>query len=262
MSKKPRGVTRDSSDNVKTDAPGLVVSDKSYTHLSKSKIVDISTVGTYKQLYAWGFNAGGRPEGFWVGRGMEWLKETDKLNNPKFPSCCYLYDVKIKPKSVVTINNADDLRKFDAETPSYWLNFDYFDIEFIDKLTSNHVKWLKHETLDSDRLNRGSGSDLRDILLHNHVIFDNAASAKKHCKFYSFVEPERYKFKDWAAISAMYSGIVFNKFDPEDRGLMYWIWYQSLDIESGCIWDVSAIKSINLVYEKTVTGWVKTKKIK
>ena len=50
---------------------------------------------------------------------------------------------------------------------------------------------------------------------------------------------------DWRLVSKDYSGIIIPKYMGEFRHNM--LWYYSWDVASGCIWDVSAIKSVKQV---------------
>lgn len=225
------------------------------THLAKTPIVDKThhLITKHKQLYSWGFNSGGRPEGFWVSFGTDWLEATIGIGNPRFPPCCYLYEVSLKPRAkVLRIKTKADFKKFDKSTPDYWLNFDYFDIDYVDYLTGERIFAARKYPLIFDKLQKKPKDTIRTILINNKVIFTSAAEAKKHCEFYNQITMpiERFKYKDWGEFCKKYDGIIFEVYDKKDKDWMQYIWYQSLDIASGCVWNPDVVDKVALMYVK------------
>lgn len=95
----------------------------------------------YTQAYIYGYNIMGRPQGLWLAYGMEWLKKTRDFNNPRYPSCCYLYEVRARGR-FYTISAPADLRALYKQYPSYWLNLDYYAIPDVqDALTGARLRW-------------------------------------------------------------------------------------------------------------------------
>lgn len=236
---------------------------KTLFHLAKTPIAMDSKpmLGAHRQLYAWGFNNGGRPEGFWVAFGTEWLALTTDLDNPRYPSCCYLYEVKLRPRAkIINIRSERDFKAFDKKWPSYWVNLDYFDLDFTDYLTGNTIRNARTKTLHYEDLVKREGQTLKEMLIANKVIFTSAKEAERHCEFYkrTSMALERFKLKDWGVIAEKYSGIMFWHYDRSNAALMNYIWYQSLDIASGCIWDPAAIAETRLRYIKNdIRNWKK-----
>jgi hypothetical protein len=230
----------------------------SYTHLSKTPIKPTHLIKSHPQMYAMGFNIGGRPDGLWFSRGSSWLKVAHEINNPRFPVCCYLYEVEFdstRTDNVIQISTLDDFEKFDNDFPSYWINFDYFEVQFTDYLTGTRVSRPKLHNLEIDKLRKHG--NFKETLLGNNIIFDTVEAAADSCEFYRDVNisPERFKYKDWNVISKTHSGIIFDIWDIENPALMKYLWYQSLDTISGCIWDTSVISEMKLLCEKVRSGF-------
>jgi hypothetical protein len=228
-----------------------------FTHLSKTLIAEETRLlKTHPQLYAMGFNIGGRPDGLWFSKGSDWLKIARDLNNPRFPMCCYFYELTINPGAeIATIDTFEDFEQFDKKFPSYWINYDYFEVVFTDYLTGKKISQPRLYNLELDKL-RKKGNNFKEILLNNNIIFTNPDDAAQMCKFYKFVDMpvERFKYKDWNVISKTHSGVLFNIWDISDERLMKYMWYQSLDVASGCIWDTSAISGLKLLCDKIDSG--------
>lgn len=216
-------------------------------HMAKTPIGG-RLINKHGQLFALGFNAGGRPDGLWISQGSTWLTKAKELDNPKFPMCCYIYKMSLKDSArILRIGTEDDFIRFDNEFPSYWLNLDYFEVDFIDYLNGAHIHCLRKYKLDLSKLRKKAGETIRDTLITNNIIFDDADSAKKNCEFYNNVDIERFKYKDWAAVAEKYQGVIFETWETMH---MRYLWYQSLDVASGCVWDTSAIEDITLLYKK------------
>lgn len=223
-------------------------------HLAKTPIIDKDKklIKTHPQLYALGFNSGGRPDGFWISRGSSWLETAKEIDNPKFPVCCYIYKVVLDKRNILVINNAEEFHKFDKEFPNYWINMDYFEVDFVDYLTDKKVRVAKKHKLVLGNLRKKPGESLKEMLVNNNIIFLTPEDALAGCQFYNTVDIpiERFRYKDWAAVAEKYQGIIFEFWDIHDRDMMSILWFQSLDVASGCIWDASAIQDLTLSYHK------------
>ncbi len=224
-------------------------------HLARTPIVekDRPAIALHKQFYAIGFNVGGRPEGFWFSQGTNWLAATRGFDNPAYPPCCYLYEViPHKRAKILKIRNMADFKKFDAAIPSYWLNFDYYELDFTDYLTGESIVIKRKHNLDFSRMRHKPGEATKSVFINNNIIFTSAAQAKKQCEFYrtTKIPIERFKYKDWNEAVKKYDGIQFQIYDKKNKELMKYIWYQTLDVASGCIWNPTAVARVNLLYAK------------
>lgn len=229
-----------------------------WLHLARNPI---GAAQSSMQVYIMGFNISGRPEGLWIARGANWLSVVDVINNPRFPVCCYLYGINMvrRPvKPIIHLRSEADYIKFDAKQPSYWLNLDYFDFEFLDRVTGKVISTDRKYKLVFNRLRRLSADEpIRNTLLRNNIIFTTARAARAGCTAYREmgIPTERFKYKDWNLISQKYSGIVFDYWSTSSPMIKY-IWYQSLDTASGCLWDTVWTKT-PLWYKLDDAHWVK-----
>lgn len=226
------------------------ISDTSYMHLARAPITRLAEP---KQLYAFGFNTGGRPDGFWFARGSAWLARARELG---LDACCYIYKANITG-NLLTVKSDDEFKKFDESFPSYWLNMDYFDLNFTDYLTGKTTIRQKTHHLLLNKLRRHSGESLRETLINNHIIFATPDAAR-YCEFYKNMpraQLERFKYKDWAQVASVYSGILFENWESNKYARSY-LWFQSLDAPSGCVWDPKCISELSLLYNKINANWV------
>jgi hypothetical protein len=234
-------------------------------HLAKTPITnkDQQLIFNHPQLYVFGYNVGGRPDGLWVSYGSKWMELADGILNPTYPVCCYLYEIKLnKDANVLRITSDSDFEKLDSSISSYWVNFDYFEMDFVDSLTHQHVVESKKYKLDLTRIIGRADETLKETLIRYNIIFDNPKTALKVCTFYkkSNIPIERFKYKDWSELAKKYHGVLFDNYNRKNKKLMEYFWFQSLDLVSGCIWNISAIDKINLVYNKINTNtWNKHK---
>ncbi len=222
--------------------------DATYLHLARAPITQLTAP---KQLYAFGFNTGGRPDGFWFARGSAWLARARELG---LDTCCYIYSADITG-DILMIKSDDDFKKFDESFPSYWLNMDYFNLNFTDYVTGKTTIRHKIHHLDLDKLRRRPGETPRETLINNHIIFTDPANIQ--CEFYknmSRVQLERFKYKDWAEVAAKHSGILFENWDS--KYARSYLWFQSLDAPSGCVWDPRCVSKLSLMYNKIGVDWV------
>ncbi len=133
---------------------------------------------------------------------------------------------------------------------------DYFEVDFVDKLTSATVTATKKHELDLSKLRKKPGESLYDTLVANNIIFTNAEDAR-HCVFYrdTMIDIDRFKYKNWAAVAEKYDGIVFGNYSLR-AGAKYF-WFQSLDVASSCIWNTSCVLSVKLLFHKIENKWEK-----
>ena len=234
---------------------------KGITHLARLPIKKLNNKIT-PQLYILGYNAGGRPDGMWFSCGGDWLKFTTTINNSHFPPCCFIYDAKIYKSKLLQINNYKDFKKLDKEVSSYWINFDYFDVNFADVLNNQIIQSNKIYDIDFEELYNVKQSQIKKYLVEKKLIFLSAKDALTYCEFYNNIDIpiERFKLKDWNSISHKYNGIVFNYYNKKDLKTMKYFWYKSLDVESICIWNPRSIISLKLDYYKiSENEWIKIK---
>jgi hypothetical protein len=220
-----------------------------YAHLSKSQIIEFVPM---MQMYAFGNNAGGRPEGIWIAHDTDWLQHINSTNDPEYNSYQYLYEIKIMPSAKIFVISRDNFNYFDRRVPDYWLNFDYFDIDIKDVVSGRHYRHSGELKFDFNALTKRSGETLRDILTANKIIFNTIEAARTGCKFYSTMGTElieRFKYKNWSKFAEEYSGVYFSDYSRRvDDPLNKYFWYQTLDIPSGCIWDKKSF-TMNLAYK-------------
>ena len=212
------------------------IKETKFTHLSKTLLKYIPK--HTKQGPTLGFSVGGRPNGMWVARGYEWVNFTRGLGNKHFPSCCYFYDIYVDASRLCHIT-PDNFDQFDEQVGNYWLNMDYYDIDVVDYYQGEHIVWHKKIHTAADEENK---------------VFWTREDALK-CEFYS-VDPtrlDRFRFKNWGEIHA--DGVAF-EFD-QNSDAYYYIWYQNLEVSCACIWNMKAISSYKLMYEKIKGEWKK-----
>jgi hypothetical protein len=233
---------------------------KHLVHLSKSPLVQFIQL---PQLFAFGDNIGGRPDGLWVANGDSWLYYVTITKDPEYNSYRYLYEVNIKPQYVskMLIVSNDNFNEFDNSVSSYWLNFDYFNINIKDIVSGQHYVHYGELKFDFARMKKKSLSTMYDILIANGIIFDSISAARNGSKFYSTMGNaliERFKYKNWHELSKNYCGIYFPDYSKDaSHHPNKYFWYQTLDIPSGCIWDKNAFV-MDLKYELNGDGQWKT----
>jgi hypothetical protein len=222
-----------------------------YVHLSKSPAV---TFVPQPQTFAFGNNTGGRPEGMWISHGVDWLRFTAQTADPTYNSYRYLYQIEFDLARICVVNR-ENFAQFDQLVPSYWLNFDYFNIDIKDKISKTRYIHSGELKFNFASLRKKSHETMYDILIANNIIFDNITSARK-CTFYSKMGNaliERFKFKNWSYVSKTHAGVYFPDYTDNHPANNYF-WYQSIDIPSGCIWDPAGVK-INLKYIFSDDKW-------
>jgi hypothetical protein len=221
--------------------------------LARTQISRDHIVAAHPQLFALGFNVGGRPDGLWLSRGSSWLSRAKSLENPRFPLCCNFYRVELSPNArILRVSSDAEFAALDAQFPSYWLNLDYFDVEFTDQLTGRIVASPRSRILNLRTLCRRPGESLFDTLINNKIIFADEASARAGCTYYSQTDPDmvaRFKYKNWAAVADQYDGVIFDNWESMSEAMRYF-WFQSLDVSSACIWNTQCIDRLALLYQR------------
>lgn len=232
-------------------------------HLSKMPASDKDKhlISSHPQIPLIGYNLGGRCDGLWVAYGSKWISMTHRFNNPLFPACCYIYEVclvdsDVNAPNILTIKNRADIDKLIEDFPSYFINYDYYDFNFVDYLTDTRMVW---SALRKDTFQKIPVTDRMTAYYASGRIFADVESARNGSEFYKqAADVERYRIIDWDAVSKKYHGAIFANWDRADTSLMYYIWYQALDVASGCIWNTRAIKELKLLYNKIdPTMWKK-----
>lgn len=94
---------------------------------------------------------------------------------------------------------------------------------------------------------------LLNVEMTDILVIDTAEKLVQFHDKFSFV-PEGFEkvSGDWRQIkwdflAKHYAGIEIAPYRGEQRGLRGYFWYQIWDIASGCIWDLSVIKSVQKV---------------
>lgn len=225
-----------------------------YYHLARTPFKISSTPA--RQLYVYGYNIGGRPSGLWFAAGGDWLSATLTFGNERFPNCCYLYEVVTKkPLRLLNIKSVSNLDK----VPNYWINFDFFDVEFPDSVAGKRIRSSKKRIIDLAALHQRSGdaNSYRAALLDMGVIFDSAEAAAAGSEFYRDHPAERFAFKDWLWVQSAgaLDGVKFSDWSADSPDA-HWIWWQTLDVSSGCIWDTANVR-LRLAYVKIdIDKWI------
>jgi hypothetical protein len=113
----------------------------------------------------------------------------------------------------------------------------------------NHKIEIKKDSLISIRK-----KDINKILL-----LDNKKDVITFSKRYGVNKFNNgFIYIDWNFVSKDYGGIEFNPYLKEDYDIMDYIWYSSIDVSSGCIWNLSyIISNTELVYEKRKKEYVR-----
>lgn len=229
------------------------------THLARTPI---GALENSLQRYVSGFSIGGRPNGLWVGVGGDWLRAVKHYNVTQYPLCCYVYEITLRQNAnVFYVRNAADFADLDARFPSYWINMDYFDLDYTDKVTGTVIKWTRLRNLRLDQFKMNPNESFVDFLVRLNVMFRSTKAARAGSSFYkkTKMNMEHFRFKDWAAVAREYQGIIVENWG-QDPALMVYLWYQSLDVSSGCIWDCSVIQDYNMTYYKVGTNvWMENK---
>jgi len=225
----------------------LHIDDTDLLHLAKSPV---RSVTNKRQLYIAGINVGGRPEGMWICNGSDWVAKTLELNNSLYPPCCYIYKINVKPTiKLLYIRNDDEFQVLNNNYKHYWLNMDYYNMDFYDYNGKKHIINESSLNLYPKRLHQKSKQSWRNALIENKIIFATAEDAMNGCQFYANcnIPVERFKYIDWIDVAKDYHGVIIQNWKQQAQA-MYYFWFQSLDVSSGCIWDIDGIASHNLLY--------------
>jgi hypothetical protein len=192
------------------------------------------------QLYVYGYNASGRPDGIWFASGDTWREFGFRQRRESE----FMHEVSPDWSRLARVADAADMQRL-YEIGAYWVNYEYFDLDFRDALTGIRYVYSGRLRLQWSGLQKTPGQTMREILLQNSVIFDRAEDAIRKCNFYAQLNPEvveRFRFPDWGQIARQFAG-VWCDFSADSVCARYF-WYQSLDASSGCIWDADAIRVV------------------
>lgn len=232
-------------------------------HVAKMPF-DLNRTKQYWQTYIDGFNIGGRPDGLWFSEGGTWLNATQRFNNPRFPTCCYLYVLWGNPRLMV-IDTQEKFAAFDADVPNYWVNFDFFDIDITDYLTGRVLRWSRRHNVNWAAIRASTHGSFRENLVREKLIFDTPEAALAGCEFYqeyAEYDIQRFRRKDWDYVVRAYNiaGIHFKNWSPDSPNNFYF-WFQTLDANTGCIWNTASVR-MKLVFVKTdVNSWTTSRKL-
>lgn len=218
-----------------------------YLHLSRYNKTKKDLENVHQPLVE-EFNCGGRPNGLWYSHGNSWINLLVKNKNvhPIFKTCCYLYELKLNKENILDINNIEKLKLFDAKYPDYWLNNEeYYLCDFRGLNPTKFIDYSDFQTFNKNKR-------LFDYLESKNVVFSNETDFRYHIKKYKIDfnkdDIELRRCKRWDIVSEKYNGIEFSPFINHNN-IKNINWYKSIAIDSGCIWDVSSINSMNLIAE-------------
>lgn len=198
---------------------------RTYIHSCKTPLKPMQII---RQRIMDGPNSMGKPDGFWISPGNDWIEYC--TDNDMRQEDRYQYEVKLND-NVLIINTIDDFEKFDRKYSNYWPQLDK----------------IGHDV-------NVSGDDLVKEFRKAGVLFTSTEDAIKGCSKYRGKNGSKnliyYKYKNWAEVARDYAGIVFNNWANNTASMQYQ-WYHILDVSSGCIWDPAGIYEITLLSEKT-----------
>lgn len=208
-------------------------------HLSKLETLEPQS---QPQLYTYGFNAGGRPDGLWFARGDTWraIRTRDAVTRT---TDRYMHRIIVDESRVLRVGSTADCERLDDLYGHYWLNYEYFNLDFTDATTGQHFAYRGRAQLSWPELSKRPGQTLREIMIENGVISLSAEDAARSCPLYRELPAdtvERFRFPDWGRVSEQWDGVWFD-FDAASPNMRYF-WYQSLDAPSGCVWAADAVK--------------------
>jgi len=154
-----------------------------------------------------------------------------------------MHAISVDTARILRVETLDDIARL-YTYGGYWVNYEYFDINIRDTVTGKVYASNGRLKLSWPRLLKRPTQTLRDILLQNGIIAEDADVARKST-FYAGLsdeELERFKFPDWGRIAAAHAGVWFEF--SRDSPCAKYFWYQSLDASSGCVWDVTALTAL------------------
>lgn len=123
----------------------------------------------------------------------------------------------------------------DIKPKGLWYGIDN---EWLDWCEGNMEEWIKNEIIELD------------VDLSKMLILETPDQLKAFSDKYSYeiIPHSTIKYIDWAKIAQDYSGIeIRNYYDLKyyDQFMRWEVWFMAWDVSSGCIWDLSIIKSFS-----------------
>jgi len=109
------------------------------------------------------------------------------------------------------------------------------------------TSWCNDESFALDRLDRAHEITLAAD--HNVLILGDVAAIDGFTGSYGAQLFGRLGYIDWAAVASDYDGIIITPYQWSRRMTQHTFWYYGWDCASGCIWEPSAIGSIDAVAE-------------
>lgn len=117
------------------------------------------------------------------------------------------------------------------------------------------LEWL-HNYIYKININRNVITDIRNKDKNKLLVIKNIADLDTFNDMYGVQTKDYYRIINWSKVSKDYGGIeicpyfISKKFD--------YIWYNTFDVASGCIWNTKAIiKNIELIYKKKNKEYIK-----
>jgi hypothetical protein len=117
------------------------------------------------------------------------------------------------------------------------------------------------KTFDQNSLRRKEGQTWLDALCERGLLFKTKAEAKAGCEYYRTIAKKQgfpiewFKYKDWNSVARAHPAVVFNNHTLDSIGMRY-LWFQSMDLNQGCILRAECIKNIKLVaYKLEKNAW-------
>lgn len=204
-------------------------------HISNEIIKDVANI---EQPLIENFNCSGRPNGLYYSFGNSWLNFllTKKVNSI-FKPCCYLYKVEIVESKVLCLKSTNEVIDFHNKADKYYLNNKKYNL--CGEWSINPTKVIPYNESNKYK-------NIYDFYKSKKIIFTDVNEFINEMKNYyiDFSVQNTKPLLRWDKIAKSYSGIEFLNFHKNKNTPS---WYNSLDIESGCIWDVKAFANITLL---------------
>lgn len=207
----------------------------------------INKITSTNQGYLTGYNFAGRPSGIWYCNEGEWL---DFIINNKlkkqYKDCCYLYSLNLNYKNILKLDSISKLNS---------LKYYYHNAYNFNELVGS-LGWKTFPML-STYITTGI-TDSYQNLIRDRIIFDNIPEQIKSFQDAFLFKPsvkflEHFKLPRWDLVQNKYSGVEFSPYIKSYTKKYFW--YDSLSVESGCVFNKNGIKDFKLIAEKKGKKW-------
>jgi len=202
-------------------------------HLSKTKLDKFEIIKQKPRSM--------KPNGLWYSTNKWIIHDIHSDKEDNVDICCYIYKVivkntffttnlndtsKSKLLQIKTIKQLDAfIKKYEYKNPKAYFNINW-------KLVAKDFKGIEFKPfIDSFKLQKA-----KKIVSMTHYFIKKKIS-------------EKQLDEDWDYYYDIYNKEYYSKF-IEKYGF-----YDTIDIESGCIWDVSVIDNYDLLYKKNNKKW-------